>query len=63
MSLSRDPYSRIRDLADEFGVTQRTAQRILAELVEEKVLKVRKEERRNHYTPDRGKRLRHPLEN
>jgi DNA-binding MarR family transcriptional regulator len=63
VSLSRDPYSRIRDLSDEVGITQRAVQRILAELVEDKVLKVRKEGRRNHYTINRRKRLRHPLEN
>jgi predicted transcriptional regulator len=62
VSLSRDPYSRIRDLSDEVGITQRAVQRILAELVEDKVLKVRKEGRRNHYTINRRKRLRHPLE-
>jgi len=61
--LSRDPYSRIRDLSDSVGITQRAVQRILAELVEDKVLKVRKEGRRNHYTLNRRKRLRHPLEN
>ncbi|MDC0302684.1 winged helix-turn-helix domain-containing protein [bacterium] len=63
VSLSRDPYSRIRDLSDEVGITQRAVQRILAELVDDKVLKVRKEGRRNHYTINRRKRLRHPLEN
>lgn len=63
VSLSRTPYSRIRDLSDEVGITQRAVQRILAELVEDKVLKVRKDGRRNHYTINRRKRLRHPLEN
>lgn len=62
VSLAREPYSRIRDLSDEVGITQRAVQRILAELVEGKVLKVRKEGRRNHYTINRKKRLRHPLE-
>ena len=63
VSLSRAPYSRIRDLSDEVGITQRAVQRILAELVADKVLKVHKEGRRNHYTINRKKRLRHPLEN
>lgn len=62
VSLSREPYSRIRDLSDEVGITQRAVQRILAELIEDKVLKVRKEGRRNFYTINRKKRLRHPLE-
>lgn len=63
VSLSREPYSRIRDLAEEVGITQRAVQRILAELIDDKVLKVRKEGRRNHYTINRRKRLRHSLEN
>ncbi len=60
--LSREPHSRIRDLSDEVGITQRAVQRILAELIEDKVLKVRKEGRRNIYTINRRKRLKHTLE-
>ena len=61
--LSREPSMRIRDLADEVGITQRAVQRILAELTADGVLKVRKEGRRNSYTINRRTRLRHPLEN
>ena len=60
--LSKEPSSRIRDLAEEVGITQRAVQRILAELIEEGVLKVRKDGRRNTYTINRRTRLRHPLE-
>ncbi len=60
--LSRDPSSRIRDLSDEVGITQRAVQRILAELVEDQVLSVTKDGRRNIYTIDRDKQLRHALE-
>ncbi|MGC6466119.1 MAG: winged helix-turn-helix domain-containing protein [Akkermansiaceae bacterium] len=60
--LSLEPTLRIRDLADQIGITQRAVQRILAELVEEKVLKVKKEGRRNLYTINRRFRLRHQLE-
>jgi len=62
VSLSRKPHSRIRDLSDQVGITQRAVQRILAELVEDKVLKIRKEGRRNSYTINRKKRLKHSLE-
>lgn len=62
VSLSRQPYSRIRDLSDEVGITQRAVQRILAELVADKVLKITKEGRRNFYTINRKKRLKHSLE-
>jgi len=60
--LSRDPTSRIRDLADEVGITQRAVQRILAELVEDKAITIKKAGRRNIYTINPRKRLRHPLE-
>ncbi|MGB1129095.1 MAG: helix-turn-helix transcriptional regulator [Haloferula sp.] len=61
--LSREPSMRIRDLADEVGITQRAVQRILAELTAEGILKVKKEGRRNSYSIRRRARLRHPLEN
>lgn len=60
--LAREPSMRIRDMADEVGITQRAVQRILAELIEEGVLKVKKEGRRNSYEIQRTTRLRHPLE-
>lgn len=61
--LAREPSMRIRDLADEVGITQRAVQRILAELTESGIIKVRKEGRRNNYMINRKTRLRHPLEN
>lgn len=60
--LSRDPELRIRDMAEQIGITQRAVQRILAELISEGVLKAVKEGRRNRYTIQRRTRLRHPLE-
>lgn len=60
--LAREPSMRIRDLADEVGITQRAVQRILAELTEGGIIKVKKEGRRNTYSINRKTRLRHPLE-
>lgn len=60
--LSREPTRRIRDLAEEVGITERAVQRILAELVSDGILTVKKEGRRNSYRIRRGTRLRHPLE-
>lgn len=60
--LSREPGRRIRDLAEEVGITQRAVQRILAELTADGVIQVRKQGRRNHYKINRRVRLRHPLE-
>jgi len=60
--LNREPAARIRDLAEEVGITQRAVQRILAELVADGIIKVKKEGRRNLYRIQRRARLRHPLE-
>ena len=60
--LSRDPTSRIRDIAEEVGITQRAVQRILAELIDDEVLRVTKHGRRNEYKINRRKRLKHSLE-
>lgn len=61
--LNREPDARIRDLAEEVGITQRAVQRILAELVLDGILTIKKEGRRNMYRIRRSARLRHPLEN
>ena len=60
--LARDSMARIRDIADEVGITQRAVQRILAELVADGVLRIIKHGRRNEYRINARKRLRHPLE-
>jgi predicted ArsR family transcriptional regulator len=60
--LSRDPEMRIRDMSEQVGITQRAVQRILAELIEEGILRVEKTGRRNRYKIQRSTRLRHPLE-
>ena len=60
--LSRDPRTRISDLADQVGITYRAVQRILAELTEEGVLDISKDGRRNIYKVNRAYRLRHTLE-
>jgi hypothetical protein len=60
--LSRDPEARLRDVAERVGITERAAQRIVTDLVQEGYLRVERHGRRNHYTlvPDRS--LRHPVE-
>jgi len=60
--LSQEPSLRIRDLADQVGITQRAVQRILSELVRDGILQVQKDGRRNRYLINRRARLRHPLE-
>lgn len=60
--LDRDPQARLRDIAVEVGVTERTANTIVSDLVGGGVLTVTKVGRRNQYSIDRSARLRHPLE-
>jgi predicted ArsR family transcriptional regulator len=60
--LSREPTLRISDMAIQVGITQRAVQRILSELTADGVLEIQKDGRRNIYTINRDKRLRHPLE-
>lgn len=60
--LARDPRTRIRDIAEQVGITQRAVQHILAELVADDVLRISKQGRRNEYQINRSKRLRHGLE-
>ena len=60
--LARDQAQTVRTLALQIGITERSVQRILAELVESGVVRRDKDGRRNIYTIDRSIQLRHPLE-
>lgn len=60
--LARHPEARLRDLATEVGITERAAQRIVNELVEEGYLLKKKVGRRNHYRLNRNAPMRHPIE-
>ncbi len=60
--LSRDSGLTVRSLALQIGITERSVQRILAELEEGGVVQRTKEGRRNLYSIDRTFQLRHPLE-
>jgi DNA-binding IclR family transcriptional regulator len=57
--VARHPDARLRSVADEVGITERAAHRILTDLADEGYLTVTKQGRRNHYTLNRGLRLRH----
>jgi len=52
----------VRNLALQVGVTERSVQRILADLEESGVVTRSKDGRRNCYEVDRKFQLRHPLE-
>ena len=60
--LSRYPEARLRDLATEVGITERAAQRIVNDLVDDGYLRKEKVGRRNRYRLNRNAPMRHPIE-
>ncbi len=50
MVISQDPTVRLRDIASSLDITERAAQRIITELVDEGYLSRKREGRRNVYT-------------
>ena len=60
LCLYRNPTVRLRDVADTVGITERAAQRIVKELVEEGYVTKEREGRRNRYAIDRNAPMRHP---
>ena len=62
LCIARDPAIRLRDVAIEVQITERAAQRIVAELVEAGYVSRTREGRRNHYQVHGDIPLRHPLE-
>lgn len=59
LCLAERPDIRLRDVADRVGITERAAQRILAELVESGYVTTERIGRRNRYTVDRQHAMRH----
>ena len=60
--LMRDPTLTVRSLSYKVGITERSVQRILSELVEAGVVNRSREGRCNRYDVNLDFRLRHPLE-
>jgi DNA-binding MarR family transcriptional regulator len=61
LCIARDPQSRARDVADQVGITERAAQRILADLIGDGYVTRTKVGRRNRYEIDPRGHLRHPV--
>jgi DNA-binding MarR family transcriptional regulator len=59
LCLAETPDIRLRDVAERVGITERAAQRILAELVQAGYVKTERVGRRNRYTVDRQHAMRH----
>jgi predicted transcriptional regulator len=62
LCIAKDPDIRLRDIADQVGITERAAQRIVAELEQAGYVSHERIGRRNHYSVNSELPLRHPLE-
>lgn len=60
--LHTSPDSRVRDIAEAVGITERSALSILSDLEEAGYIAVERVGRRNHYRVNPNKNFRHPME-
>ena len=62
LCIASEPQARLRDIAESVGITERAAQRIVSDLVEEGYVDRKKIGRRNEYKVKPDVPLRHPLQ-
>jgi predicted ArsR family transcriptional regulator len=62
LAIAAEPDLRLRDVAERVGITERAAQRIVAELEAADYVDVRRVGRRNVYRVHRNRPMRHPAE-
>ncbi len=62
LCIATDPGMRLRDVAEQVGITERAAQRIVADLVDAGYLTRTRIGRRNQYEIHPELPLRHPVE-
>jgi predicted ArsR family transcriptional regulator len=62
LCIARDPEVRLRDIAPIVGITERAAQRILADLIKSGHVESTRVGRRNRYTVNRDVTMRHPAQ-
>lgn len=60
--IAQNPDIRISEIADLVGIGERAAHRIVSDLVAERYVIRKKDGRRNTYSVDFSRHLRHPLE-
>jgi DNA-binding MarR family transcriptional regulator len=60
LSIAEDRDVRIRDIAETVGITERAAQRIVADLIEAGYVSRERVGRRNHYRVNPELKMRHP---
>ena len=62
LSIAENKEIRLRDVAEKVGITERAAQRIVADLIKAGYLSSTKVGRRNRYEVHPSQPLRHPVE-
>jgi predicted ArsR family transcriptional regulator len=62
LCIAADPAIRLRDVAEKVGITERAAQRIVADLIADGYLESTKVGRRNQYRVNASLPMRHPIE-
>lgn len=62
LCIANDPDIRLRDVAETVGITERAAQRIVADLVESGFLERERRGRRNRYLIHEKTEMRHPAQ-
>ena len=62
LCIAANPEMRLRDIADHVGITERAAQRIVADLADAEYIQREKTGRRNHYVINRDRQMRHPAQ-
>ncbi len=62
LCIAQDPEVRLRDVASQVGITERAAQRIVADLVESGYVGRSRIGRRNRYTINPSAEMRHQLQ-
>jgi DNA-binding MarR family transcriptional regulator len=60
--LAENPDTRLRDVAERVGITERSALRLVTQLEQGGILLRMKEGRRNRYVIEPNQQLRHPIE-
>ena len=62
LCIARVPDVRLRDVAEQVGITERAAQRIVADLVEAGFVERERKGRRNSYRINEHRHMRHPAQ-
>lgn len=60
LCIQRDPDARFRDIAETVGITERAAQRIVADLIDSGYVESERIGRRNRYRVNTDTAMRHP---